>query len=846
MADYDRPRRAQRGEEPGGRPRRASQLDSSDSYRAASQRAASVRAASSRSHGAAGRASGSDRGASLGRSRDTDSRSAAHKPSRRTNAAGSGGRGGSRRGRKGSRRGLLGRLVRGVLILGLAMILIGTVGAYVFYQQAKLPEPNADFLTQTSTLYFRDGTTQLGQLSVQNRTDLDYAEMPQIAKDAIVAAEDRTFWTNSGVDFKGMGRALVRIVQGKNVQSGSTITQQFIKIRYLTSDQTLTRKLTEVALAIKMNKAESKEAVLAGYLNTVYFGRGAYGIQAAAQAFFQVDAKDLSVGQAAVLASVVNSPSMFDPANGAEAQQRLLERYNYTLDGMLSPMGAITQAEHDQFYNHLPAFPEYRIDNVYGGPNGFLIQMATEELQARGFTETQIHGSGWNITTTFDARMQQAAIDAAQSVTAEAAENAAPLRDENGMLILDANGNAQQPDPSQLHVGLASIEVGTGAVLALYGGPDFVANSRNWATTPRYAASTYKVWGAVAGLRNGFGLSSMLEGDTYTPPGDMVPVHNDSGAQYGPITLQKAIHNSVNTAFVDMVSRIPEGNKAVIKAANDAGIPEHPSWQEQGDRLVLGEGEVSPLNNATGFATLANKGTRNETHVVAEVRDANGNVVYSGDTQGVRTIEDAVSRDLTYAMSGVMEASSVDAVDGRPVAGKTGTEGIASGQDGATRQITRAGWLVGYTRHIATAVVMVAGDTGNENLDAYAPPGWGTFYGAGYPTQVWNRYMAVAVAGTPYDAFDPPANIQPTVRDTASMSPETPTSAPTPETPTQPPSETATQPATSAVAPTNSGPAPSTTLVTQPPSEPPLQSSMPPGNPGTTVEGGDRPAEGGR
>lgn len=694
-------------------------------------------------------------------------------------SAGNGGKRNGGKGAAGARRRkprLVWRILRGMLIALLVVALAGTIAGMVFFQRAELPDPNADFETQTTRLYFRDGETEMGSLAVQNRTAIDYAEMPQSIKDAVVAAEDRTFWTNQGIDIKGMARAVWGIVTNRAITGGgSTITQQYIKIRYLTSEQTMSRKLTELALAVKMNQADSKEEVLAGYLNTIYFGRGAYGIEAAAQAFFEVSAKDLNLGQSAVLASVINSPSNFDPANGEEQAAALLERYNYVLDGMLDPMQTITQAQHDEFYNNLPDFPEVPIDNVYGGPNGFLIQMAIDELEANGFTAEQINGGGLTVVTTIDARMQQAAIDASESVVAEAVANAYPLRNPDGTLALDEAGNTQQPDPAGLHVGLASVEVGTGQILALYGGPDFVTNSRNWATTPRYSASTFKVWGAVAGLRNGFGLQSTLQGNTYTPPGDPVPVHNDSGAQYGTVTLLQSVRDSINTSFVDLVSRIPDGMEELIRAANDGGIPEHPSWRPQANRLVLGQGEVTSLDNATGFATLANNGVRNQTHIVAEVRDPAGNVIHTGDTDGERGIEDAVARDLTYSMSGAVAGSTINAVGGRDVAGKTGTEG-EGGQSESGEVITRAGLLVGYTKQIATSVLMVAGEDGNQNLDVYAHPAMGTFYGAGYPTDVWNRYMAVATEGMEYLPFDPPANIQPTVEDTLSPTPsETPT-----------------------------------------------------------------------
>ncbi len=688
-------------------------------------------------------------------------------------------------------------------ILVLVLALAGTVAGYAFYKRTELPDPNADFGTQTTRLFFRDGTTELGSLAVQNRTVVSYDQMAESIKYAAVAAEDRSFWTNQGIDFKGLARAVFGIATNQEITGGgSTITQQYIKIRYLTSEQTFSRKFTELALAIKMDKELPKEKVLEDYLNTIYFGRGAYGIEAAAQTYFGVSAAQLSLHQSAALAALINQPSAFDPANGEKAIAGLTERVDYVLDGMVLAKN-ISQSEADQLRGTLPQFPQVQTSEAYGGSNGFLMSMATSELEANGFTADQINGGGYKIITTFDAAMQAAAVDSVQKNTKKAAENARRYRDEAG--------NWVEPTAEGLKTGLASVEVGTGGVLALYGGPDFIKSSLNWATTNHYAASTFKVWGIVAGLRNGFGLTSVLRGSTFTPPGESVPVHNDSGANYGQTTLLKATQYSMNTAFVDLMTRIDNGSEQLVDAATDGGLVEDPSWREQGDRMVLGEGEVTVLDQANAFATLANKGKRNEAHVVAQVIDTKGTVVYEGSTSGEQTIEADVAADVTYALSQSAEPSQRTAVDGRDVAGKTGTEGIAVGQGGSARQLTRAGWLCGYTAKISTAVMMAAGETGQENLDVYAKSGQAAFYGAGYPTDIWNDYMAVATQKTDRTEFPPAANIQPTVANPPSQAPspsvtqetpqptETATAAPEPtETvtmapePTELPSETAT------------------------------------------------------
>ncbi|MCL2490464.1 MAG: penicillin-binding protein, partial [Propionibacteriaceae bacterium] len=439
------------------------------------------------------------------------------------------------------------------------LIVLGLLAGLLYYESVELPDPNADYTTSTTTLYYRDGTTQLGALSVQNRTPLEYAEMPQTMKDAIVAAEDRTFWTNQGISLTGMARAAINVIRGESLQSGSTLTQQYIKSMYLTSAQTVSRKLKEIVLSVKITNSMSKEQILAGYLNTVYFGRGAYGIQAAAQAYFDIDAKDLSVQQAAVLASLLQGPALYDPADQSNVP-RLQARYDYVIDGMVT-MGTLTQSQGDAYKDNLPDFPPIQTSQTYGGPNGFLLKMVEAELATDGFTSAQIQGGGLQVTTTFDASMQAAAISSAQSFTETAATKARVPQ-----------------DPALLHAAIASVGVDTGEVLALYGGPDYVTSSWNWATTPRMTGSTFKAFAFIAGERNGWGLDTILTGDPIQVPG--ATIYNDGNEQLGPVDLLTATQKSVNTAFVDLVQRIPDGPNQVIKAAEDAGAPaqDDQSW----------------------------------------------------------------------------------------------------------------------------------------------------------------------------------------------------------------------------------------------------------------------------
>lgn len=733
-----------------------------------------------------------------------------------------------------------GRIGIGALIAFIVVGLTGLGGAFYLYQSTELPDPHGDFQTNTTFIYYADGTSQLGSLAVQNRVSLEYDEMPQLMKDAVVAAENRSFWEDPGFSVSGILRSAWSIATGGEIQGGSTITQQYIKILYLDSGQRLSRKVNELVLATKMGRELSKEEILQGYLNTIYFGRGAYGVQAAAKSYFLKDAKDLTLEESAVLAALLNNPAGFNPSGGQEKLDKLLARYQYVLDGMLD-MGAITQAEHDRAYPALPAFPEVPVNNRYGGPKGFLIKQVEEELANKGFSEAEIQGGGLTIVTTVDKDMQEAAVSTAQAYQKQAAE--------------DATGD---PDPDDLHVAISSVDTATGGILALYGGADYVADSRNWARTPRPAASTFKTFATIAGLRNGFTLNSWLNGNTFTPRGDTKTIRNEFGYQYGEVTLRKATADSINTAFVDMTQQIENGPSQVVQAANDAGAPTSRGWNLN-NRIALGAAEVSPVDMANSYATLANSGKRNEAHIVAKVIDRDGQTIYEASAANDQTIDSNIAANVTDALTSVVEEGTGRRASqlGRPVAGKTGTNGVDD-------DITSA-WFVGYTKQISTAVMYVAGDSGNEDLETYKRPQDSTFFGSSYPLMTWVDFMTQASEGMPVEEFDEPQRIRSdrgddedreTTRPTRTASAEeTPTERPTtsspeatqsseepdPE-PTQQPTREPTQQPTSQTPAPEPTREPTTQQPTQTPTQPTQQptrepTTQPPGQGGAGQEG---------
>ncbi len=657
------------------------------------------------------------------------------------------------------------------ILVALCVVAGGGVVAYG-YTTTQLPNPNKDFETATTFVYWGDGKSELGSFAIQNRQPLDFDQMPDSIKEAVVAAENRTFWTDKGVSLRGLARSAWVIARGGSVQGGSTITQQYIKILYLNSEQKISRKYRELFLAYKLSQQRSKQDILQGYLNTIYFGHGAYGIQAASRAYFDVDARKLSVPQAAVLASVINNPTAFDP-DVKDNRARLLDRYRYVITSM-AETGDITAEQAAKYGKGLPKFPKVKTPERYGGPNGFLLKMVETELSDAGFSSSDIQGGGLRITTTFDQDDQKAAVKAAQDTTEQAAR---------------ASGTKK----SGLHAAIASVDVDSGNVLALYGGPDYINSSRNWATTARPTASTFKTYTLAAGLENGFSLRSQFHGNTWTIPGDPIPVRNEYSENYGyGVDLVKATALSINTAFVDLIRQLPQGKDKTLEVAEKAGAPRSRGWDAAERNIPIGTPEVSPLNQASAYATFANGGVHVAPHVVKEVKNAQGEVVYKADPAKDRAVSNDVADDVTYALSNVVEQGTGRAASalGRPVAGKTGTNGV---EVGGGKNIVNSSWFVGYTRQVSTAVMYVAGKSGSASLDPYRRPGDSTFFGATYPLQTWSAYMQAATKGQDVQRFDDPAYVnsyqQPTYTPPApaqTPTPRDPTPSPTPAQPQQP------------------------------------------------------------
>jgi membrane peptidoglycan carboxypeptidase len=677
------------------------------------------------------------------------------------------------------------RIAKWAGIVVLAGFLLGVAAFAYGYAATDIPDPNKDFETQTTMVYYADGKHEIGRFAEQNRTSISLSEVPQHVQDAVIAAEDRTFYTNKGIDPKGIIRAAFSNARGNATQGASTITQQYVKIYYLSSDRTITRKVKEAFLSLKLQRTESKSEILQGYLNTIYFGRGAYGIQAAAQAYFDKDAKDLNVREGAALAAILNSPENYDPADGKTAKERLMSRYQYVLDGM-GTMGTLSSADVTKAEERLPKFPKQRQQDSYGGQRGHMLTLVKKQLRAQGFSDADIEGGGLRVTTTFTRKAMNAA--------------AAAVRE-------------QRPKGLKgLHVAVASIDTKTGALRGMYGGQDYLKSQINWALAGGSPGSAFKPFALAAGIKDGYSLKSTFEGNSpYLFPNGKDRVVNEGpgdGNDYGSaVDLIKATAESINTAFVDLTMSMNDGPQKVLDTAVDMGIPRKAPGLEPTSGISLGSATISPVDMANAYATIADNGVAKNWFVIAKVTDRDGKQLYKEPTKTDRALPEDVDSDVSYALQQVVEqgtGANAQAL-GRPAAGKTGT--ATNGDDAVS-----SSWFVGYTPQISTAVMYVRGD-GNDNLSCTQPtgkvctPGYLVpYFGAEYPAKTWTATMQRIMQGMDVQQFPEPAFVEATKQDhvpTPTYTPEptptrtktqkpSPSQEPTTQSPTPTPSETPT------------------------------------------------------
>jgi membrane peptidoglycan carboxypeptidase len=631
------------------------------------------------------------------------------------------------------------RWVGAITILG---ILAGALMFFVLYFLIDLPDPNRDFESQRTDVYYSDGKHKIGSFAVQERESVPLGDVSEPMQAAVIAAEDRTFYKNRGIDIRGIVRAARNNASSGEITSGgSTITQQYVKVLYLSQERSYIRKMREAILSIKIHNRMTKQEILEGYLNLIYFGNGAYGVEVASQTYFDKDAADLDYKEAAVLAAAINQPSSFDPykQDGLDA---IMPRYNYVLTGM-EEAGAISAAQAAEGTDNLPKFAKPRAINRYEGPKGHVLRFVHDQMVNLGYSDSDILGGGYDVVTTIGYDRQLAA--------------------ERAMATVPPKGL------DELHSALVSIAPGNGAVRAMYGGPDYLKNSVNWATWGTQPGSTFKAFALVAALEDGFSLKTRLNGKSpyhvgTGPWAAEIENQGDSGGKsFGNVSLAYAAQKSINTAFVDLTIQMSGGKNAdpsigakkILEAANAAGIPKTGKYSTENIDPVattpLGYAPIRPIDMANAYATLAAGGLRADWYVIDHIVAPTGARIYQHEVKTEQTIPADVAGDAVVAMRGVVDhGTGVKAKLACPTGGKTGTATAGANDN----QHVSSSWFVGYTPKAATAVMFNRG-VGNEDLEGYLNP----FYGGTYPAMTFRAFMAPSIDRSNCGVFPKPGNI---------------------------------------------------------------------------------------
>ncbi|MFI5544606.1 transglycosylase domain-containing protein [Streptomyces sp. NPDC051815] len=679
--------------------------------------------------------------------------------------------------------------------LGFFAVIIA--GAGIGIAMVSTPDPNKAAQAQNNVFYWADGSQMVATGGSMNRQIVPISNIPRSMRDAVIAAENESFETDKGVDPMGIARAVWNMATGGSTQGGSTITQQYVKNTYLDSDQTLKRKATELFIAIRLGVSEEKDTVLAGYLNTAYYGRDAYGIQAAARAYFGKDSQDLNPSECAFLAAVLKGPNLYNPDGGIGAaatpelnEKRAKERWAWVLDRQVE-VGRMSEAERAKYKD--TEFPQ-RVESAQArgmtGQIGYLVDTAKAYvMKTAGITVEQMALGGYQIRTTF----QKPRVDA----LAKAVED---TRD--GFL-----DEKQRPDTDTfVQFGAASVDVKTGALVALYGGPGwdkkYFSNNANTSGVP--VGSTWKPYVLAAAMEygtqnsNGKGISvdskymandlTVINNREGKPlrdaSGSPFRQKNESPTPFGYVTLNEAMEKSINVPFAQLVFDV--GHDKVRTVAKSTGLLEESLNPNNDASFALGTSTPSAIRMADSYATFAASGTHREPFSVTQVAKDGDKLPGFEQPKEQRAMDNAVADNITKVLQNVVQNGTATKVKklGRPAAGKTGTT-----------DENKSAWYVGYTPELSTAVGLFRTDPNSADKKLISMKGVGdipSIHGGDIPAEIWTEYMREALKDVPVSKFPVPEDLG-VVADGAgapSPSPAAPASpSPSPSTlpPTTPP-----------------------------------------------------------
>lgn len=701
-------------------------------------------------------------------------------------------------------------------ILGtfLGLILLLMAAAVILYFSVNEPtDPNKQATLQSNTYRYADGSI-MARTGEMNRELVTIDKIPEDVRTAFIAIENKSFYQDRGIDVMGVARGLFNTVTGKGKAGGSTITQQYVKNYYLTQDQSATRKLRELVISLKVDRRMEKDDILVGYLNTNFYGRNAYGIQAAAQAFYGVDSDKLTLEQGAYLAAVIQAPSQYDLATAGPNGTRLVNiRFNAVLDNMVE-MGKLDPAKRKTMTLPEPIKPKPRPG--MDGQKGYLIQAANDEMNEQKITDAQIAAGGWNIVLNIDPK-KQAALEKAVQDELESK--------------LDRKDTKNRPQDQSVQAGATSVDPKTGAIVAMYGGQGLAEKSASNALRTDYQpGSTFKPIVLASALEN---KAKTQDGKPITPNalydgtskrpvvGSKIPFNpqNQDDKDFGKeITVQDATNYSVNSVYAQMI--VDVGPPDVKKTALAMGMKDRDGWEEDKPAMSLGTMSANTLEMAGVYATLDNHGKKVTPTIIKSAEHKDGEFT-PRQAVGSQAISRQTADTVTKVLTGVVNDGSGNKVKSSAyeAAGKTGTT-----------ESNVAGWFTGYTPELVTVVAMFGEEPAtHKQVTLTGTAGGGRAGGSSFPAEIWKAYTLAVLKGVNTGKFD--------VSEAEMGASQAPSRSASPSASQSPSS----QPPTSSAPPQNS-PTPTTTPT---PTNTPTKSPTPTGTPTPTATktGGPKPPD---
>ncbi|MFJ4186656.1 transglycosylase domain-containing protein [Kitasatospora sp. NPDC089509] len=638
-----------------------------------------------------------------------------------------------RRGRRGVRR-WLPSWRQLLVVLGLPTVALTGLVAW-FFTVTKVPADLNAFATQQNNVYYWADGTEMARVGETNRQEVPLDRVPEPVQWAVLSAENATFYSDPGISVSGIGRAVVAMATGGDTQGGSTITQQYVKNIYLNQRQDMSRKLSEMVIAIKLDQRMSKQDILAGYLNTSWFGRGSYGIERAAAAYYGKDVSQLNPSEGALLAALLKGAGQYDPALSADNHQRAEDRWAWILDRMVDT-GKLSAAERATY----TVFPEPRPQPKAAGLSGqigYLVDMARSYVEGHSdITPAQFDLGGHQIHTTFE-KTKVAALTAA---VRDATQGIDP--------------NSREAD-KLLKVGAASVAP-DGRIVALYGGPDYLKqgfDNANTSSVPIGSAFTPLVY--AAGLSQGVqhkrggdrtpvtpetlydgdnGVNVLTpEGPYWGRDGKIVKTANDGKRNWGRVSLRSAVEQSVNGPMMQLGMDV--GLDKVQQTAAALGLlPD--SLGELVPAFGVGNSRPSAIRAADAYAAFAAGGSHTDPYSVLQVT-RNGEPLALRLPTATQALPAGVARDVDAALKGAVRGGSAKAL------AEAGPD--AAGKFGTTPDRT-AGWTVGYNGRLATAVTVFRADLKDMKLLSLEGLGGASpdTPDSDLPGRIWTAFMKAA------------------------------------------------------------------------------------------------------